>query len=102
MFPEHTHEVDTAFDGRCITCVAARRIFCMDDEEDPQNQLKGSCQPTPSYCTWGGRDNWEMRSNFRQCDYKGVMKPDDFYQTAHDNDMLELTITEDMAREKYT
>ena len=54
---------DNQFDGRCVACIAARRIFCMDNQDTatggPSNQQEGSCQPMPDYCSFGGQYNWE-------------------------------------------
>ena len=74
----HSHAHNASLDGHCIACVGARRIFCMDGDENNQNlevQEYGSCQPSWAYCTWGGRDLYYTRSNFKQCEYKGVSSP---------------------------
>ena len=42
----HSHAADPSFDGHCVACVGARRIFCLDGDDNNQNrevQDYGSC-----------------------------------------------------------
>ena len=33
----HSHDIDPSLDGHCIACVGARRIFCLDGDENNEN-----------------------------------------------------------------
>ena len=53
----HSHESDTSLDGSCVACVGARRIYCLDGDENNANledESQGSCKQSWGYCTWGG------------------------------------------------
>ena len=96
--------MEKAFDGSCAACVGARRIYCLDGSGDPTgspenlyNYLYGSCQPNYSYCTDGGRNEDVIAlMNYRECEYTPVQSP--ATSSSFETDMIELTITEEMAR----
>ena len=99
----HDHYVAPTFDGHCVACIGARRIYCMDggrvedgsgDVTDPS---LASCQPSPPYCTFGNRYNYYSRMFFAQCEYTPVQNPNTGeYQQER---MLDLEITDEMVAE---
>jgi len=101
-----------------MACIGARRIYCMDggrnDELGEQivtgdhpilataerqalisDASYGSCQPTYAYCTWAGRLPYSSFMFFRECPYTPVESPKEGIK--YDTDMIELTITDEMA-----
>ena len=42
----HDHDTDPSLDGSCVACVGARRIYCLDGDENGENKSDlafGSC-----------------------------------------------------------
>ena len=98
---EERSDLVKSFDGKCVGCIAAGWVFCMDGEHNNSNQNShlqenGSCQPTWNHCTNGGDSNFnfETRTEFTECNYTGGVKnpaTDAFYSDSMKIKSVEIT-----------